>query len=182
MTAFPSITRDRCRILPFAERHLTDRYVGWLNDPEVVRYSEQRHRTHDRASCAAYFAAIQASPDLFLAIEATHPSLGHVGNISVAFDAPNRSADVSIMVGEAAARGTGIGSIAWSSVVDWLLSNGGMRRVTAGTMAVNHAMIALMQKSGMAIEATRRGAFLLDGAEVDMVLAVRFSDLQPRKV
>lgn len=162
------------RIVPFTEAHLTDRYVGWLNDPEVVRFSELRHRRHDRRSCEAYRQAMAESRNLFLAIET--PDFGHVGNVAATFDRPNRSADLSIVIGEPKARRTGLASEAWCNLADWLLGPGGMRRLTAGTMECNHAMIALMRKSGMAIEAIRPAAFLLDGKEIGCVLAVRFAD------
>lgn len=176
MREFPEINLARCTLRRFTARHLTARYVGWLADPAVVRYSEQRHRRHDMASCTAYFEAMEASQDLFVAIEATDPALGHIGNMSVAFDTPNQSADVSIMVGEAAARGTGLGRLAWAAMVDWLLADGGMRRVTAGTMTANRSMIALMENSGMAIECVRPRAFLCEGEEMGLVLAARFAD------
>lgn len=183
MIEFTALDLAPCRIVPFAPHHLTQRYVGWLNDPAVVRFSEQRHRQHDLASCRSYAATFCGSADLFLAIEAADApdgltagsATGHVGNITVAYDGPNASADLSIMIGEAAARGTGIGSAAWCGMVDWLLGPAGLRRVTAGTMAANHAMIALMHKSGMTIDATRPRAFLLEGAEIDLVLATRFA-------
>lgn len=173
---FESLDCGPCRIVPFAERHLTARYAAWLNDPDVVRYSEQRHRRHDLASCAAYAASFAGGDDLFLAIEARNPALGHVGNLTVAIDTPNASADVSVMIGEPAARGTGIGSAAWCGIVDWLLGPGGMRRVTAGTMAANAPMLALIRKSAMTVDAVRPRAFLIDGAEMDLVLAARFAE------
>lgn len=43
---FPPLDPGPCRVVRFADRHLTERYVGWLNDPAVVRYSEQRHSRH----------------------------------------------------------------------------------------------------------------------------------------
>lgn len=176
MTPFPPLDCGPCRVVPFDPAlHLTARYVSWLGDPAVVRYSEQRHRAHTLKSCAAYAASFAGSADLFLAVEAADPALGHVGNLSVAIDRPNLSADVSIMIGEAAARGTGIGLAAWRGVLDWLLGDGGLRRVTAGTMADNRAMVALMEKSAMTIDAVRPRAFLLDGREIDLVLASRFA-------
>lgn len=176
---FAPLALPLCRLVPFGEKHLTERYVRWLNDPETVRFSEQRHRRHDLAGCAAYAASFAESDDLFLAIEAADPSLEHVGNITVAVDRPNQSADVSILIGEAAVRGTGIGTAAWCGIVDWLLGPGGMRRVSAGTMARNNRMLALMRRSAMTTEAVRPRAFLLDGAEVDLVLAARFADSKP---
>jgi ribosomal-protein-alanine N-acetyltransferase len=176
LPAFAPIELGACRLTPFTQGHLSDRYVSWLNDPEVVRYSEQRHHRHTAESCAAYFRSVSQSGDLFLAIEAADAALGHVGNMTVAFDRPNRSADVSIMLGEASARGRGIGAQAWCGIVDYLLAAGSQRRVTAGTMAPNLPMIALMRKSGMTIEAVRPRVFLREGEEVDLVLAARFAD------
>ena len=176
--SFELLDLGRARIVPFADRHLGPRYAGWLNDRQVVRYSEQRHRSHDLASCEAYFRSAAASGNLFLAIEASDPALGHVGNMTASFDPPNRTCDLSIMVGEAAARGTGIGSLAWCAMVDWLLGPGGQRRVTAGTMAENRAMLALMAKSGMTVDAVRARAFLLDSREFDLVMAVQIGIAQ----
>lgn len=172
---FTPITLDLCTLVAFDEGHLNARYVGWLNDPDVIRYSEQRHRKHDLISCRSYYESFANSDDLFLAIEAADPRLGHVGNVTVAHDRPNGSADVSIMIGEAAARGSGIGTAAWCGIIEWLIGPGKVRRVTAGTMANNAPMLALMRKSNMTIDAVRPRAFLFNDEEVDLVMAVRFA-------
>lgn len=171
MTAFAPIECDGFRIVPFEERHLTARYVAWLNDPETVRYSEQRHHAHDAASCRNYFVSMHNDACLFVAIEMRDPELGHVGNMSAAIDRPNRSADLSIIIGEKRVWGTGLASKAWSSMVVELLDLYALRRVTAGTMSVNVPMIKLMERSGMQIEAVRPRHFLWEGQEVDLVLA-----------
>ncbi|HEX6063916.1 MAG TPA: GNAT family protein [Longimicrobiales bacterium] len=164
------------RVVPFAPRHLTSRYVGWLNDPEVVRYSEQRHRVHTLESCRQYYQSFADSPDQFLAVEIdAGPDGLHVGNVGIAVDLPNLVADVSIIIGEKSVWGTGIASKAWTAVVEHLLTPGQMRKVTAGTMSVNEPMLQLMRRSGMLIEAVRPKHFLWEGREVDLVLAARYS-------
>ena len=175
MRAFADIDLGRLVMVRFAARHLTDRYIGWLNDAEVVRYSEQRHRRHSRESCEAYFDAMRASADLFLAIEARDPALGHIGNVSITFDDFNKSADISILIGERGAWGRGFATLAWNAALAHVLEAEGLRRATAGTMAANAPMVALMKRSGMTIEAVRPRVFLLDGAEVDLVLAAKFA-------
>ncbi len=175
MIAFSALELGPARLVRFTRDHLTQSYVDWLNDPEVVRFSEQRHHHHTLESCQTYFCSMQGSGDLFLAIEALTPPLGHIGNITVSHDPWNRSADIAIMIGDPRARARGLGQCVWSGLVDYLLGQGGLRRVTAGTMGCNRSMIALMEKSGMEIEATRRRAFVLDGEEVDLVLAARFA-------
>jgi len=62
MAERPVLQTARLRMVPFSEAHLTTRYVGWLNDPEVVRYSEQRHQTHTIESCRSYLLSFSGTP------------------------------------------------------------------------------------------------------------------------
>ncbi|HEX9703090.1 MAG TPA: GNAT family N-acetyltransferase [Rhodospirillales bacterium] len=176
MAAAPTLETNRLKLVSFAEGHLTKRYIGWLNDPEVVRYSEQRHRTHTADSCRRFVATFADGPSHLWAIVAKDAGLGHIGNVNSAVDAPNRTADVAILIGEKKAWGRGFGAEAWIAVVDFLLGPGAMRKVTAGAMAENTAMLAIMKKAGMAAEGRRRDQFLLDGRPVDMVMMARFAD------
>ncbi len=174
--AGPEIDCDRCRLRPFSERYLSERYVGWLNDPEVVRQSEQRHRRHTLESCRAYMRSFEGTPHYFLAIVAKDAALGHIGNINAYVDQANRVADVGILIGEKAVWGKGYGSEAWIAFTRYLLDTVGLRKVTAGTLATNHGMLSIMRHAGMQIEATRRRQALLDGEEVDVVYAALFAD------
>lgn len=176
MATAPILETPRLRLFPFGDKHLTARYVGWLNDPEVVRFSEQRHRRHTLGSCRAYLRAMVRSPNLFWAIEARDPDLGHIGNVTAYVDPPNELADVAIMIGERRCWGRGYGSEAWTAVCDHLLSGGGMRKITAGTLAPNKGMLAVMRKSGLVEDGRRRRHYLVDGKEVDMIYAARFRD------
>ncbi len=177
--SFPAtpVLADPCvRLVPFSPNHLTDDYVAWLNDPEIVRFSEQRHRRHDLAGCRAYAESMWNGANHFWALETAGGR--HVGNITAYVNAPNLVADVAIMVGDRSVRGQGVGLAGWTLACDWLLGPGGMRKVTAGTMSVNRPMLGVMHKSGMRIEGVRTAQFLWEGQCVDMVMAARFAEEQ----
>ena len=176
MATLPPIDTPNLRIVPFGPEHLTERYVGWLNDPEVVNYSEQRHRRHDSHACRAYLASFARSDDQFCAIIERPLGLGHIGNLTVTVDRPNLTADLAIMIGERRAWGRGYGQVAWRAVLEELLIGQELRKVTAGCMAENAAMIAVMERSGMTFECRRKAQFLLDGRSVDAVHYARFAD------
>ncbi len=159
---------ERIRLLPFQAHHLTERYVGWLNDPVVVRYSEQRHRRHTLESCAEYFQSFSSGPSLFLAIETKSP-LDHIGNITVDIDPPNALADISIMIGHRDVWGRGYGLEAWRGVMHWLLARTDIRKVTGGAVAANRAMIKIMQQSGMTEDGVRRAHFVIGGVANDVM-------------
>jgi len=172
---FKPLETDRLVMRMFDERDLNERYVSWLNDPETVQYSEQRHRQHTLESCASYLSAMCEKQDWFLAVLRKKDAPTHIGNLSVVFDRHNLTASISIMIGDPGARGLGFGVEAWSAVTTHLLDAGGMRKVTAGTMSVNKAMLAVARKSGMVEEGRQKRHFIYKGTEVDCVQFARFA-------
>ena len=172
-----TLVSERLDLRPFDESFLTERYVSWLNDPVTVRYSEQRHHVHTLATCRAYAASFTDSPNYFWAIVAHDTALGHIGNISARVDTANCVSDLAIIVGDTAVRGHRYGLEAWERACRFLLEEAGMRKITAGTMAINYPMLRIMRKCNMIEEGRRRAQFLVDGAEVDAVQVALFAAL-----
>jgi RimJ/RimL family protein N-acetyltransferase len=177
-----SFTLEAAHLLlePFREAHLTERYVAWLNDPEVVRYSELRHYRHTIASCRKYLAAFESSPDYFWAIRMKDGNQQHIGNISAHRDIYNKTVDIGILIGEKEKWGCGYGSEAWGGVCRFLLELPDVRRVTAGAMTSNRGMVSIALKTGMIEEGRRKGHFLLEGRPEDLVYWVLDKPLVPR--
>lgn len=177
-----SISTPRLRIVPFAERHLTVRYVGWLNHPETVRYSEQRHRSHTLESCRDYWLSFRHSPHFFWAIEVRAASVGHVGNMNAYIDRRNGLADLGVLIGERSARGHGYALEAWVNVCHYLFVQAGIRKITAGMLAANAPMRRLARRARMRQDGVRRRHYLLDGQPVDIVHVALFAEDWPRHV
>lgn len=169
------IETPRLVITKFSEQHLTQRYVSWLNDPEVVRYSDQRFATHSLDSCREYFNSFRGTPHWFFAIVA-RDALGHIGNVTAYIDTHHSVADVGILIGLKACWGRGYGTEAFRAVCDYLLGKVGVRKVTAGTLATNTGMLRIMQQVGMKPDGARRRQALLDGIEVDVVHGAIFGE------
>lgn len=179
MARSPVLAGERLDLVPFHNGLLSERYVGWLNDPAIVRYSEQRHRIHTLESCRAYADSFASSDDYFWAVVARDPALGHIGNLSATVSRPNGVADLAILIGEPRVRGKGYGLEAWKCACAYLLADAGLRKVTAGTMASNAPMLAVMRAAGMREEGRRQRQFLVEGAEVDAVYFALFASKIP---
>jgi [ribosomal protein S5]-alanine N-acetyltransferase len=167
----------RVRLRPFRAEDITENYIGWLNDPEAVRYSNQRFVRHTRESCERYFAGFAGSANLFVSLRVTHLDRAErrVGTMSVYRSLPHGTADIGILLGERGVWGQGIGLEAWQLLSDWLLTTPGLRKVTAGTLASNQAMLKLAERSGMQREGVRRAQELIDGVPTDIVQFARFA-------
>lgn len=176
MSESPEITARRLSIVPFSERFLSPHYVGWLNDPEVVRYSTQRHRAHTLESCRGYWQSYAGTPHYFWAIVERERGLGHIGNMSAHIDPHDQVADLGILLGNKEAWRQGYAREAWLAVCGYLFEQAGIRKITAGTYASNAAMLALMRATGMAEDGRRVRQTLVEGREVDIVYAALFRD------
>lgn len=170
-----ALRTPRLVLEPFdVQRHLTTRYVSWLNDPHVVRYSEQRHVSHTMASCRQYVESFRGQASCLWAIQVKSDGLAHIGNLAAYVDERNRVAELAILIGEPGQGGKGFGTEAWSAAIRHLFQAAQVRKVHAGTMAENVPMLKIFEKSGMTIEGTRRKHYLLDGREMDLVCAAIF--------
>lgn len=145
--------------------------MGWLNDPEVVRFSEQRHRRHSIETQKAYFAAV-APPHLYLGV--IHDKCV-IGTVTVLLDEANSVANVGIMMGDKSKWGKGYGFEAWRGVCDELFKLG-VRKIEAGCMAVNYRMMAICQHYDMIEEGRQDKHFMLEGHSVDLVHWGKFNE------
>jgi len=173
MTHGPLIRAARLALVPFAARHLAPHYPAWLNDGDVVRYSEQRHRAHTLESCREFVAGFDDSPHHLWAVELASGGR-HIGNVTAHRDPPNGVADIGILIGAKDLWGQGYGVEAWAALLEWLLGEGGVRKATAGTLATNKGMLGIMARTGMKEEARLKDHVMADGRAVDVILAARF--------
>lgn len=176
MTKFPTLKTSRCILEEFTDRHLTERYVSWLQDTEVTKFSEQRHKQHDFNSCRAYMQSFANTGNYLIAIIAQNPSLGHIGNMSIYIDKKNEVADVGILLGEKSIWGQGYGVEVWEEICRFLVFTLKLRKVTAGTVATNAGMRGIMRRTGMIEDGKRTRQILIDGNEVDIVYAALFRE------
>lgn len=174
MTAVTGPETTRLRFEPFAERHLSERYVAWLNDPVVVRYSQQRFRAHTLDSCRRYAAGFAGSPSRLYALVARDLDR-HIGNLTIGVEPNDRVASVDILIGERDLWGKGYGAEAFSAACDFALGSFGMRKVFTGTMAVNAPMLKLMAAARLVEEARFARHYLWEGREIDKVFAARYA-------
>jgi RimJ/RimL family protein N-acetyltransferase len=167
------LTTARLVLAPFTAADISPRYIGWLNDLEVVRYSNQRFRRHDVHSSEAYLRSFASGPNQFWSIRLA--SDGKMIGTLTAYIAPQHgTADVGLMIGERNVWGHGYGLEAWQRLLDHLFSEHALRKVTAGAASGNVGMIRIMERAGMQHEATRRRQEIIDDELQDIVYFAKF--------
>jgi len=136
-------------------------FVLWLNDPEVVKYSEQRHKIHTAETQLDYWhSAATVEPNFVYAIRREDSGMP-IGSISAEIDPYNNIANVGIMIGDKTQWGKGYGFEAWECVCNYLIIEKKIRKIEAGCMSLNAPMIRICTKYGMRHEAIVQGHFLI---------------------
>jgi RimJ/RimL family protein N-acetyltransferase len=99
----------------------------------------------------------------------------HIGNIIAYIDSNNKTADISILIGNIKEWGKGYGLEALRSVITYLFNNKKVRKVTMGTMSTNKQMLRIMEKLRMLNDGKRNKHYLMDGKEVDIIHKALFN-------
>ena len=145
---------------------VTERYVGWLNDP-TVNVLSSRLGHHSNAEACRHYLATRALDEVVLGMFLAN--IGHVGNVKYGpVDRLNKRADISILIGEQAVWGKGVGREAVYLVTRNLFRNEGLNRVDAGSG--NPAFVRMVQGIGWKLEGVQRERVNIGGSLIDWVL------------
>lgn len=169
---------ERVRLRPMRPADITPLHVAWLSDPEVVRYSNQRFVRHTRYTSRSYLGRFEGSGDLYLSarlLESDRP----IGTLTAYRQLHHGTADIGILMGERAVWGQGLGGEAFKLLADWLAVQPGMRKLTCGTLSLNHGMLKIAERAGFEREAVRVAQELVGGKAADLIYFARFTPEAP---
>ena len=152
----------------FTHNNITDEYIEWLNDPDVVKYSNQRFLKHTRESCTKYLESFEGSSNLFLSINLNENNC-YVGTMTIYISIEHQVADIGILIGDKKTWGLGIASEAYQLVFNFLFKNYTIRKVTSGTLSSNKAMLRVFEKLDMHPDGIRFKHEIVDHVATDIL-------------
>ncbi len=171
----PVLRGARLTLRAMQASDITPTHVAWLNDAEVVRFSNQRFVRHTLDSCLRYWAGFEGSDNLYLSVRRLDNDQA-LGTLTAYCSRHHGTADLGILMGERSAWGLGLGQEAFSLLADWLARQPGMRKLTCGTLATNHAMLQVATRAGFRREAVRVAQEWVEGQATDLIYFARFVD------
>ena len=134
-----------------------------------MQYSENRFKSFDRTSCLNFYKMMKKNKNYFFLIlknDLEKETLTSIGTMTAHVDYYNKSCDLGILVWE---KGNSYGNQAWQIAIKKIFHNSNIRKITAGTMENNLAMIKIFKNSGMKFELRKKKNFLYKKKYVDMI-------------
>ena len=148
---------------------------AWANDPEIMRLMNRDRPVAD-SEHESWFASIQQRDDCaFFAIEIDGP-VAHVGNVWLwAIEPRHRKAELRVVIGNAAARGRGVGSEAIDQLCRYGFERLGLHRIYAYVLAINSPGRRAFERAGFRLEGTLQDDRWTGNGFADTYLLARLS-------
>ncbi len=162
----PFLLGKNIYLRPLLEDDIGDNYLSWLNDPNVNKYSTRRYFPTSEADLHLFFGNLRNNKDLITLAIICIDNDTHVGNIQLGpIEWVNRSAKISILIGEKEYWNKGICQEAIELMTKHAFKTLNLHRLFAGTS--NPAFKRIMEKLGWTLEGTLKEAEFLGGKYVD---------------
>jgi len=145
-----------------------DRILAWRNDPAVAAQMYSDHLITPEEH-AAWFARFLSDPDRAgRIIEADGKAVGFLSLAGIR--SPERRAEWAWYIGEASARGLGVGRAAQALALEEAFGPMGLREVWSQVLADNAAALKSQRAAGFVDEAVWPAHVVKGGAPRDVVL------------
>jgi [ribosomal protein S5]-alanine N-acetyltransferase len=157
---------ERVHLRQLSIDDVSEEYVGWLNDPETVRFLEIRHSLPiSRTDVIDFVKNCHASHRPHWGIFVDNE---HKGNISCSgYSGEYRWAHISNLIGDEDFRKTNLCKLALGSAIDYLFDSCKMHKIQAGTYSEHFAGITLLTNLGFKKEGTLRESVIFEGQFLD---------------
>lgn len=154
----------------FTQSDISEKYLSWLNNPLHMQYSKQRFLVHTFDSAQSYLRSFSNSSNHFFSVRVRDEL---VGTATFYVNDAYRVGSPGILISPEHL-GKGFGKKAWELLVFDIPTRLGIRKVSAGTLDVNLAMIRLFKNSDMEFEARLKSEGVFNEIPTDILLYRKF--------
>lgn len=175
---------DRLALAGLRPEDVGGSYLRWMDDPEVLRFTEARHTRHTPESLREFVIGCMNNTALHL-LGIFEMSTGrHVGNLKIGPVHPlYKTASLGIIVGEKDCWGKGYATEAISLAETYAFVDVGLQKLTAGCIARNGGAACAFRKAGFKLEGVRRKQNFCEGEWMDeMIFGILAEEYRERTI
>ena len=133
---------------------VTQKYVDWYSDNEVVKFSENQHRKFSLEGQINYVASCLKNPSVDL--YGIFDDNLHIGNIALSgINSVHRVAEIIYVVGERTYWGKGVATFAFQEIIKLAKNKYNLHKVIVGTSEQNMSSKRVLEKNNFVLEGRR---------------------------
>ncbi len=145
---------------------ITQNYINWLNDYEVVKYTEQRHLKHSYDSVCQFVEQKLFSKENYLF--GIYYNKKHIGNVKLGpISFSNKKSEISYIIGEKKYWGKGLATQTINFLSQIAKDKLNIVKLLAGTYDCNLASINVLKKNGFKLEGRITKSVYFEKKQID---------------
>lgn len=170
----PMLESDRLLCVPLSLVHLSQEYVGWLNNPVIYKYLDTGGN-YTIETLRNYLSEAEKKDIFFWAI---HLKINnkHIGNIKI--DPVNLKhgwGEYGIMMGDMDEWGKGYAFEASSAIIHYCFETLNLRKINLGVIEENVKAVELYKKLGFTIEGVFKDHIIHNGRYLNSLRMALFN-------
>tara|TARA_B100001057_G_C22461622_1_gene799078 strand:- start:75 stop:590 length:516 start_codon:yes stop_codon:yes gene_type:complete len=154
-------------------KDVNNRYLDWMNDLEVTKFTEQRFKKHSLSDIKKFVKEKNNSKTeyLFGIFINQKSTLIHIGNIKLGpIDKFHRSAEVSYIIGDKNFWKKGIGSKAVKLLIKVAKKQFQLKKLIAGCYGNNYGSIKVLKRNLFKKEASLKSQVIFGSKRVNKLI------------
>ena len=170
------LNTERLYLEPLTLKHASEKYVSWLNDPEVYKYLESRGgQTIDTLKD---FINQQITNKVYIWAIIDKSLNKHIGNIKIdPINSTHKFGEYGILIGDKDYWGKGFAREASVAVLNYFFNNNNyLRKINLGVVKNNVDAINLYNKVGFKQEGYLHKHLVYDGSPEDVIRMAIFRE------
>ena len=165
--------KNKIQLREITQKFVSNNYVKWLNNYEIVKFTEQRFRKHTKKSIIEFVNEKKRSKTDFLfgIFYLYEKKYHHIGNIKLGpIDFNHKFAEISYFIGEKRFMNKGLGSEAIRKALILAKKKYKLKKILASIYSNNISSLKVLKKNKFKIEGVIKKKFLFKKKRINEII------------
>lgn len=153
---------------PLVAEDISDVYLDGLNNPDIIQYTEARHRQWDKANCKEFIESAQNETSILFGVFLKQHET-NIGNIRLFNKSRHRHAELSFLFFDQNEWGKGFATEALNAVISFGHQEWNLHKIHADYYSVNKRSARVFEKLGFKITGKFTDHFILNDRFIDSI-------------
>ena len=162
-----SSLKSKIILKKISSKNITLDYIKWMNDPEVVQFTEQKYKRHTRKNISFFLK--KTNKDNLSEIYGIFFQKILIGTIKIGkINKIHKTAEISYIIGNKKFWNKGIATIIVKKVCDYIFKKLKLKKIIAGTYSVAKSSQKILLKNGFKLEGVLKKQIFFKNKRIDL--------------
>jgi [ribosomal protein S5]-alanine N-acetyltransferase len=163
----PSSLKNKIVLKKISSKNISLDYIKWMNDPEVVQFTEQKYKKHTRKNISFFLK--ETNKDNFSEIYGIFFEKLLIGTIKIGkINKIHKTAEISYIIGNKKFWNKGIATIVVKKICGYIFKKLKFKKIIAGTYSVAKSSQKILIKNNFKLEGVLKKQIFFKNKRIDL--------------